>query len=182
MANIFKAVGCYIDVSVERKQKETLPAGACSRVKTITSSQDIKNYFLQLLVVLIQFPVSLFPELHMFRCCQLQVVFPSGCDLTVTVTSTQRQRELSHLKDLRLWQLDLVDKTSTQLYMRHTDLISINQENISLCMKNHLKKACQIWWVCWLHHSSQHDLTFIFLLLNLLGCSLVCSEEDPGAA
>lgn len=125
-------MGCYIDVSVERKQKETLPAGACSRVKTITSSQDIKNYFLQLLVVLIQFPVSLFPELHMFRCRQLQVVFPSGCDLTVTVTSTQRQQELSHLKDLRLWQLDLVDKTSTQLYMRHTDLIPINQENISL--------------------------------------------------
>lgn len=112
VANIFKAVGCYIDVSVERKQKETLPAGACSRVKTITSSQDIKNYFLQLLVVLIQFPVSLFPELHVFRCRQLQVVFSSGCDLTVTVTSTQRQRELSHLKDLRLWQLDLVDNTS----------------------------------------------------------------------
>lgn len=60
----FKAVGCYIDVSVERKQKETLPAGARSRVKTITLSQDIKNYFLQLLLVLIQFPVSLFPELH----------------------------------------------------------------------------------------------------------------------
>lgn len=113
VANIFKAVGCYIDVSVERKQKETLPAGACSRVKTITLSQDIKNYFLQLLVVLIQFPVSLFPELHVFRCRQLQVVFPSGRDLTVTVTSTQRQQELSHLKVHRLWQLDLVDKTST---------------------------------------------------------------------
>ena len=102
VANIFKAVGSYIDVSVERKQKKTLPAGACSRVKTITSSQDIKKKQFPSIVSCSDPVSSLLSQNYMFQCRQLQVVFSSGCDLTVTVTLRQRQSELSHLKDLRL--------------------------------------------------------------------------------